>query len=176
MLLKTQEWLQKPARRQVTDTSQKDAAYVEGNYDYNIWYDKYLTDRQVKQKRMPSLYKCDPEKDAGYTKAEKKGWFCVYFARGCCSEGTNCRYFHRIPNHDDCEQESDNLKDVFGRTRHASFKDDHTGVGCFNKECKTLFLQGIALPTDVPEPTKEMTAKLYGIFSVWGEIEDIAIS
>ncbi len=56
---------------------------------------------------MPALYKCDPEKDAGYTKAdtfEKPGsaWFCVYFARGCCSEGVNCWFYHRIPNQDDC--------------------------------------------------------------------------
>ena len=61
MLMKTQEWLQRPARKQVNDTSLKDMAYVEGNYDYNIWYDKYLTDRQDRHKRMPSLFKCDPE-------------------------------------------------------------------------------------------------------------------
>lgn len=48
---KTEEWLQRPARRQCDDTSRKDAAYVEGNYDYNIWYDKYLTDTQDKYKK-----------------------------------------------------------------------------------------------------------------------------
>ena len=41
---KTEEWLQRPARRQMEDTTTKNAAYVEGNYDYNIWYDTYLTD------------------------------------------------------------------------------------------------------------------------------------
>ena len=56
---------------------------------------------------MPALTKCDPDKDAGFTKAntfEKAGaaWFCVYFARGSCTEGVNCRYYHRIPNEDDC--------------------------------------------------------------------------
>ena len=107
MSLKTEEWLQRPARRQVQDTAQKDAAYIEGNYDYNIWYDKYLTDRQDRYKKMPALHKCDPELDSGYTKAdsmEKRGnaYFCVYFARGCCTEGKNCRYYHRIPIHDDC--------------------------------------------------------------------------
>lgn len=34
----------RPARRQVKE-SKKETAYIEGNYDYNIWYDKYLTDR-----------------------------------------------------------------------------------------------------------------------------------
>ena len=48
----------------------KNAAYVEGNYDYNIWYDKFLTDRQARHKKLPAQHKCDPDKDAGYTKAD----------------------------------------------------------------------------------------------------------
>lgn len=156
-------------------------AYVEGNYDYNIWYDKYLTDRQDRHKRMPSLYKCDPEKDSGYTKADsldKKGtrWFCTYFARGCCCEGVNCRYYHRVPNHNDCLEESDNLHDVFGRTRHASHKDNMTGIGSFNKECRTIFVQGVPVPTGEENPQKAATLLIYNLFSPWGEIEDIAIS
>lgn len=103
----TEEWLQRPAARQVTDTSKNEVAYLEGNYEYNIWYDKYLTDmRKGQQKRMPALHKCKPDEQAGYTKAnlDKSGsmWFCVYFARGCCTEGVNCRYLHRVPNHEDC--------------------------------------------------------------------------
>lgn len=42
--LQMQEWIIRPARRQVKE-SKKETAYIEGNYDYNIWYDKYLTDR-----------------------------------------------------------------------------------------------------------------------------------
>lgn len=38
------ELMKRPARRQVKE-SKKETAYIEGNYDYNIWYDKYLTDR-----------------------------------------------------------------------------------------------------------------------------------
>jgi hypothetical protein len=60
----------RPARRQVKE-SKKDTAYIEGNYDYNIWYDKYLTDRNQHVERAPSLYKCNPEIDTGYTKADK---------------------------------------------------------------------------------------------------------
>jgi len=82
--------------------SKKETAYIEGNYDYNIWYDKYLTDRNQHVEKAPSLYKCKPHIDTGYTKAdkfEKKGstYFCVYFARGCCTEGVNCRFYHRTP-------------------------------------------------------------------------------
>lgn len=154
LLEKTQEWLQRPAKRQVTDTSKNDVAYLEGNYEYNIWYDKYLTDMRTTQKRMPALHKCNPEEDAGFTKADTLGnkkqsstWFCTYFARGCCTEGTNCRYYHRIPNSDDCKNDKDNSKDVFGRARHASNKMDNTGVGSFNHPCTTLFFTGLPIPT-----------------------------
>ena len=45
--VKNSEFLERPARKQVGAdyVSKQNAAYVEGNYDYNIWYDKYLTDR-----------------------------------------------------------------------------------------------------------------------------------
>lgn len=45
---KTERWLQRPAVKQVADSSQNEVAYLEGNYEYNIWYDKYLTDMQKK--------------------------------------------------------------------------------------------------------------------------------
>lgn len=181
MALKTEEWLQRPARKQVDDISRKEAAYVEGNYDYNIWYDKYLTDTQDKyKKRMPSFTKCDPEKDAGFTKADSyqksgEAWFCVYFARGSCTEGVNCRYYHRVPTHDDCLRQTDNIRDVFGRARHASHKTDMTGIGSFNKECRTLYITGVPI-SGGQNPQKTATQKIYSIFSPWGEIEDIAFS
>jgi hypothetical protein len=63
--------LQRPAVKQVNDTQQNDVAYLEGNYEYNIWYDKYLTDMTKKpKKRLPALNKCNPEQHAGYTKAD----------------------------------------------------------------------------------------------------------
>ena len=96
------------------------------------------------QKRMPALHRCKPDEDSGYTKAdalEKAGstYFCVYFARGCCTEGVNCRYYHHVPTHEDCLRENDNLRDVFGRSRHDKHKEDMTGIGSFNKECRTIF-------------------------------------
>lgn len=53
--------MQRPARRQVAELK-KETAYVEGNYDYNIWYDKYLTDRNAdkNEERAISLYKLQP--------------------------------------------------------------------------------------------------------------------
>ena len=45
------EWMKRPARQQVQDT-RRDTAYIEGNYDYNIWFDKFLTDANVKDKEV----------------------------------------------------------------------------------------------------------------------------
>ena len=174
----TQQWMKRPSRRQVKE-SKKDTAYIEGNYDYNIWYDKYLTDRTQHIEKAPSLFKCNPEIDTGYTKAdkvEKKGstYFCVYFARGACTEGVNCRFYHRVPQEEDLEPSyEDNLHDVFGRARHATHKEDHTGIGSFNKECRTLLVSNIQLPTDSLTPVRDMVRTIYEFFSPWGEVEDI---
>ena len=89
-----------------------------------------MTDRNVKVERAPSLTKIKPEIDTGFTKAdhfEKKGstYFCVYFARGACTEGVNCKYYHRVPQIEDIDKAGeDNLRDVFGRARHATHKEN----------------------------------------------------
>ena len=51
-----------------------------------------------------------------------------------------------------------------------------TGIGSFNKECRTIFIQGVQLPMNDPEPTKALTALIYDLFSKWGEIQNISIS
>ena len=174
--------MQRPARRQVSELK-KETAYVEGNYDYNIWYDKYLTDRNAdkNEERALSLYKLQPSVDTGFTKADKlegKGatYFCVYFARGCCSEGVNCKFYHRVPMESDLLVDN-NLRDVFGRTRHATHKDNYEGVGSFGKDCDTLCVTHILLDPQSSaaggHSTAGMTQKdiirlVYEHFSVYG--------
>ena len=52
----------------------------------------------------------------------------------------------RVPQREDLERaQEDNLKDVFGRARHATHKDNLAGVGSFNKECRTLLVSRIKL-------------------------------
>jgi hypothetical protein len=169
-----EEWMKRPARQQVPDT-RRDIAYIEGNYDYNIWYDKYLTDRKEEREKIPALNRCNPALDIGYTKAdlqEKEGaYFCLYFAKGCCSEGVNCKYYHRVPTLEDCKK-IENLRDVFGRARFATPRNDMGGVGTFTKECRTLHVTGIKM-IDSANPMKEMMRILYDGFSPFGEIEDI---
>jgi hypothetical protein len=57
---KIQELMKKPARIQLKEIP-KPTAYHEGTYDYNVWYDKFLTDRHVEIIKTPALYKCDPD-------------------------------------------------------------------------------------------------------------------
>ena len=140
---KLSQWMKRPARQQVTD-SKKDTSYIEGHYDYNIWYDKYSSDRNEEKGAVAALYKCNPMIDTGYTRAdiqEKKGnaFCCLFFAKGCCSFGVNCRYYHRVPTLEDCNF-IENMKDIFGRSRHATHRQDMSGVGVFTNDCRTIFV------------------------------------
>lgn len=169
---KLTSWMKRPARKQVEDLK-TETAYTEGHYDYNIWYDKYLTDRSDDKVKVASLYKCNPALDTGYTRADYQGnkgdlHFCMFFARGCCAQGANCRYYHRVPTFEDCEK-TDNMKDIFGRTRFSAHRQDMGGVGTFTRECKTLYITNIKGNGD----KKDTVKLLYQAFSPWGKIEDI---
>lgn len=54
--------------------------------------------------------------------------------------------------------------DVFGRERHRLHKDDMGGVGTFDKECRTLYVGGLAHRT-------KLEKLLWIEFGEWGEIE-----
>lgn len=112
--------------------------------------------------------------DTGFTKAdrfEKRGQasFCVYFARGCCTEGVNCRFYHRVPQSEDIPlSEADHMKDVFGRSRHATFKENRTGIGSFAKECKILCVSRIKFDDselDNEQPNSNYVGSLPSNFS-----------
>lgn len=169
---KLTELMKRPARKQIDSRQLENTAYTEGHYDYNIWYDKYLTDRKEDKALIASLYKCVPELDIGFTRADytKQGdkFFCLFFARGCCSEGVNCHYFHRVPTLEDCSL-IDNMKDVFGRSRHSTHRTDMGGVGTFTRECDTLYISNVKSIGS----SKDMIRLLYKAFSPWGKIEDI---
>jgi len=168
------EWLKRPARQQVEE-SKREIAYTEGHYDYNIWYDKYLSDRTEDKEKIAAEYKCNPLLDTGYTRADKQqkkniSYFCLYFARGCCCEGVNCKYYHHVPTFEEC-QNIENSKDIFGRSRFATSLKDNGGIGLFTKNCRTLYV------TDMKkkEQNKEMVKLIYENFEKFGEIEDIHI-
>ena len=95
-----------------------------------------MNDKPVRE-RVQAATKCDLERDTGYTKAgtyfKHSAYLCIHFIRGCCAEGANCRFFHHVPEIKKC-QEIENVKDVFGRERHANFREDMGGVGSFKKK------------------------------------------
>jgi len=170
--MKLREWLKRPARQQVEE-SKREIAYTEGHYDYNIWYDKYLSNRTEDKEKIPAEYKCNPLLDTGYTRADKQqkkniAYFCLFFARGCCCEGVNCRYYHHVPTYEEC-QNIENSKDIFGRSRFATSLKDNGGIGLFTKNCRILYV------TDMKkkEQDKEMVKLIYENFEKFGEIEDI---
>ena len=150
-------------------------AYKQGDEEYNIWYDKYLTDSKIKEKE-PAMTRCDPELDCGYTKADiydrEGATFCIHFARGACCEGVNCRYYHRTPTMQECLH-VEQSRDIFGRARFANLREDMGGVGSFLKECRTLYICDFRLPSTGNDPQSQMYEILWRHFSVWGEIEDI---
>ena len=47
----------------------------------------------------------------------------TWYIRGCCQKGLRCQYKHQVPTEDD-ELRMSMLKDIFGRTRHGSDRDD----------------------------------------------------
>lgn len=169
--------MERPARKQVETSIANNYTYKEGDEEYNFWYSKYICAKDEKEKEA-ALTKCSPELDVGYTAAdlfnEKGGaFFCLFFARGCCSNGVNCKFYHHVPSSEDCLS-IDQTKDIFGRARFSTFREDMKGVGSFAKESKAIYVSDYKLPSNENGVT-QMYEILLRHFSQWGELEDINI-
>ena len=145
------ETMERPARKQVQTSLANNYTYKEGDEEYNFWFSKYICSKDEKDKEA-ALTKCNPELDVGYTAAdlfnEKGGaYYCLFFARGCCASGVNCRFLHKVPSIED-SQAVDQTKDIFGRARFSSFREDMKGVGSFAKETKALYISDYRLPSN----------------------------
>eukprot|EP00743_Colponemidia_sp_Colp-15_P005953 GILK01006399.1.p1 GENE.GILK01006399.1~~GILK01006399.1.p1 ORF type:complete len:451 (-),score=67.19 GILK01006399.1:169-1491(-) len=166
--------LGRPARKQVKEMPKSKFAYKEGDEQYNIWYDKYLGDRE-KREREPATTRCNIERDSGWTKADIQdphgAYFCVHFARGACALGPECNYLHRLPTIED-NNRMNMLNDVFGRDRHATHRDDMGGAGNFNKESTTLYIGELRLGGLDEDKVYQ---SLHRHFSEWGEIDNIRV-
>ncbi|OEH74018.1 hypothetical protein cyc_01745 [Cyclospora cayetanensis] len=176
------EWLKRPARRQVLSTDIENTCHVEGQNEYNIWYGRHLTDRYNHPShldREAALYRCDPELDAGYTAADlhpgsSEGYICAFFAKGCCTRGSECRYKHRIPTLED-EYTLEWSRDIFGRERHKDHRDDMGGAGSFNHECKTLFVGGLQVDPLEEDGIQSLERFLWEAFGVWGDLKEVRV-
>lgn len=171
------DYMKRPAPKQVEERLSSKVAYRQGDEEYNIWYDKFLTTNAIKE-REAKLTRCDPEKHSGFTKGDLyhtgHGYFCVFFARGCCSEGGACNYFHHLPSLEEAKQ-IDHSRDIFGRARFAAHRADRSGVGSFMQESRTLRIGEFKMNRKAMDPDAEMYEVLWRHFCLWGEIEDLLL-
>jgi len=152
-----------PSRESAIDKSQ--------GFMYNIWYHKVPGAGKPRTEPEPparSKVRCIPYTDAGVTKGEEthSKLFCIYFARGSCTQGYDCMFLHRIPTAaDDCELS--HVHDIFGRERHHTDRDDMGGVGSFSRENRTLSVTGL------PPRGERMNIRLFRAFSEFGEVDRV---
>jgi Torus domain/RNA recognition motif/Zinc knuckle len=142
---------ERPARRQAAPPGEGGGPvrpeYTHHSSEYNIWYHKKIGDRFEREERMKAPTRCSIARDAGYTKADMgegqnardHAWHCLYFARGHCTKGAQCGYFHRVPEFADSAA-IPTTHDVFGRERFKGYRDDMGGVGSFGRNNRTLFI------------------------------------
>lgn len=169
-------YMQRLARKQLDQMPLKNSQ-LEGAYEYNIWYHKFIGDNwQDERSNEPAETKCVLESDAGRTKADEakktNRYFCMHFARGMCAKGSDCSYFHRLPTRED-EVRVGMMHDCFGRKRHATDRDDMSGVGNFTKNSRTLYVGGLKnVSADVAASLEQ---QLWKYFGEWGEVENVNV-
>ncbi|GIX65263.1 pre-mRNA splicing complex subunit [Babesia caballi] len=176
--------MSRPARQQIKEFEGN--AYIQGSEEYNIWYNKWSGERtntvNGRASLMPAMYKCDPERDTGYTRASAKNtlddsgtkYCCLFFAKGCCTMGAKCNYMHRVPTVED-EFFLDSGVDIFGRERHAKHRDDMSGVGSFMTDCKSLFVGDVFPDNAEYNPVDNLKAVLTEEFGRFGKVVELSL-
>jgi len=160
----------RPARVQVEQKRALQQAEHAG--DFNIWYGRYMGENNFERAPKAATRVCI-ETDAGLTRADytsATAHVCLHFARGDCIYGKDCTFRHAAPTEED-ESMADAPHDVFGRNRHASWRDDMGGTGTWNKECKTLYVGRLCnLPSE-----QVMTEIVVRHFGEFGPIESVRV-
>ena len=166
--LTTRKMPDRPARVQMEQKRALQQAEHLG--EYNIWYGKYIGERNYERAPKAVTRVC-LETDDGVTRADytsATAWICLHFARGDCIYGKDCTFRHCAPTEDD-ETMADSPHDIFGRNRHASWRDDMGGTGTWNKECKTIYV-GRLCSTPAESAITETVVRHFGEF---GPIESV---
>eukprot|EP01080_Neovahlkampfia_damariscottae_P007400 gene7400-11724_t len=143
----------------------------EGGQDYNIWYHKHIGSKRERfgVELEKSATRTNISKDSGWSIgcSQKDPYFCLFFAKGECSQGPDCKFMHRLPTKQD-EERIPITKDVFGRDKYAVDREDMMGVGSFNRECKTLYVVNLK-----NLPGNELDESLKKHFKEFGKLEFI---
>jgi len=165
------EWLKRPARKQKDHIESHKLQQTEVNSEYNIWYGKYLGDRFEQRGFSKAEGRVCFQTDVGWTQAMKRpdAFMCIHWARGTCAMGKECGWLHRPPTIGD-QMRLPKSKDCFGRDRHATHRDDMSGVGNFMQDTKTLYVGRIK-----PLPHDENYEMVYRHFSEWGDLEECRV-
>lgn len=99
--------------------------------------------------------------------------FCQYFARGVCSNGGECPFFHLVPSAEDCARhEKGPTCDIFGRDRFAEEKSNMGGVGSFFSFSRTLYVAYGAASESLGAGLQTAFER---VFSEWGPLEEVSV-
>lgn len=118
---------------------------------YNIWHHRYSgLERDFNKRSYRPKYKVNIARDSGETTGSRNpnAYFCLFFAKGMCTQGPRCAMWHRIPTKDDVIETT---IDCFGRDKFTDFRQDMGGVGGFLKENRTLYVGRIAVTDNVEQ-------------------------
>lgn len=153
----------RPARRQVSafaGPSASDLSAQASRGEYNIWHDKPTK----RQQRTPAKTRVNVALDCGATagNANPAAFICALFAKGCCHNGPECRFLHRIPLAEDMSK-LEVAHDIFGRERHAANRTDMSGVGTWSRDQRTLYVGRLS-----PSTSDEVLRRC---FSEFGSVE-----
>ncbi|KAG0363813.1 Pre-mRNA-splicing factor [Gamsiella multidivaricata] len=170
--------MSRPARRQVAKEkvfgqqgSVAGRSSGQPGQTYNIYYDRWSGGGRSRESggsgKEKAAYRCDLTKDSGRTKGtyNPNAYFCAFFAKGCCPNGEDCGWLHRIPTRQD---HVDSGMDVFGRERFDEHRDDRGGVGSMRSDSRTLYVGRI-------QPSPDIQAVVEKHFSAWGEVERLKV-
>ncbi|KAH8702543.1 putative cell cycle control protein [Talaromyces proteolyticus] len=159
----------RPARVQVDPSTIKSEPPPQTGTIFNIWYNKWSGgDREDKYlSKTAAAGRCNILKDSGYTRADKApgSYFCMFFARGVCPNGSECEYLHRLPTIHDIYNPN---VDCFGRDKFSDYRDDMGGVGSFMRQNRTIYVGRIHVTDDI----EEIVARH---FQEWGQVDRIRV-
>lgn len=160
-----------PARIQVNINTLQDEEKPQqvGGATFNMWYLNWSggggIDSSATDSFTRSKYRVNIKRDQGYTRAGYVSPVCLFFSRGCCYMGSNCKYLHNLPSKSKFYSQA---KDCFGRDKTAEYNDDMDGVGSFNHTNKTLYIGGIQIRPNI----EELVTKN---FEEFGDIEKVKV-
>ncbi|KAG1052883.1 hypothetical protein G6F55_004653 [Rhizopus delemar] len=135
---------------------------------YNIWHHRYSgLERDFNKRSYRPKYKVNIARDSGETTGSRNpnAYFCLFFAKGMCTQGPRCAMWHRIPTKDDVIETT---IDCFGRDKFTDFRQDMGGVGGFLKENRTLYVGRIAVTDNVEQVIERQ-------FGQFGALERVRI-